>query len=77
VAKEKVVDTLDAGGYFGEISLIDREPRSASVIAETDVRTLSLANFNFRLVLRAHPELTYKLLVHLCGLFRRERALYL
>ena len=40
--------TLGPGASFGEIALLDGGPRSASVTAVTDVRTFSLASWNFR-----------------------------
>src|SRR4051794_34208831 len=49
IAKGKrTLATLGPGDYFGEISLIDGEPRSATVIATSDLQTLSLARWNFR-----------------------------
>ena len=66
---------MAAGDYFGEISLIDELPRVATVKAETDVRTLSMTSFNFRPLVREHPDLSWKLLVRVCGLLRQEEAL--
>ncbi|GAC1318737.1 MAG: hypothetical protein NVSMB12_17680 [Acidimicrobiales bacterium] len=62
---------LRAGDYFGEISLIDGEPRSASVRTLTPIRTWTLASFNFRPLLRAHPSVSEKVMLLLC---RRLRA---
>jgi CRP-like cAMP-binding protein len=33
---DKVVEEVGPGGIFGEMALIDREPRAASVVAKTD-----------------------------------------
>jgi CRP-like cAMP-binding protein len=35
----KAIRKLTSGDFFGEISLIDREPRTASVIAESDMKS--------------------------------------
>ncbi len=51
-----VLDTLGPGGVFGEISLLDEGPRSATVHAETDVSLLSLSRDAFRAFLRQHPD---------------------
>jgi CRP-like cAMP-binding protein len=62
--------TIGPGGYFGEISLIDGEPRSATIVAETPLRTFSLASFNFRALLRESPTMAEKLLVVMCRRLR-------
>lgn len=65
------IGTLKAGDYFGEISLVDRGPRSATVTATTDVRTLSIISWDFLPLIERNPSLATKLLVRLC---RRLRA---
>lgn len=69
-------DTIGPGGYFGEISLIDREPRLATVVAETPLKALTLDNLSFRFLLRDHPEMSHELLTQLCRLLRAERSLH-
>lgn len=61
---------LGPGDAFGEMSLIDDAPRSATLTAETDVRTLSISGFNFRPVLLEHPEIALKLLQQLSSRLR-------
>jgi CRP-like cAMP-binding protein len=63
--------TLGPGTYFGEISLIDGGPRSATVAAKTDLKTVSLTSWDFNALLDQFPELTRTLLIQLC---RRLRA---
>ncbi len=63
--------TLGPGEYFGELSLIDGEPRSASVIALEPLSTLSIAEWNLRPLLKTQASISYKLLVVLC---RRTRS---
>ena len=69
-------DTIGPGGYFGEISLIDREPRLATVVAETPLKALTLDNLSFRFLLRDHPGMSHELLIQLCRLLRAERSLH-
>ena len=49
------VDEVGPGGYFGEIalliSLMERTPRTATVVAETDVRCFVLSKGEFRSVI--------------------------
>jgi CRP/FNR family cyclic AMP-dependent transcriptional regulator len=47
---------LGKGDYFGEMSLIDGQPRSASVVANGDLRTVSLDSSTFNALLDEHPE---------------------
>jgi CRP/FNR family cyclic AMP-dependent transcriptional regulator len=53
---------LGAGAYFGEIALLDGGPRTATVIAETPVRTLSIPAWSFKTALKAQPNLALKML---------------
>jgi CRP/FNR family cyclic AMP-dependent transcriptional regulator len=62
--------TLGPGETFGDIAVIDGGPRSASVQAETQLRTLSLPPWEFKPLLMEHPKIAYKLLVKLCMLLR-------
>lgn len=61
---------LGPGAFFGEISLLDRGPRTATVVAETPVRTLSLSSWNFRAALKEHPSLAVKMLEELASRIR-------
>ena len=72
VKGKRTLATLGPGDYFGEISLIDGEPRSATVVTTSPVRALTLARWNFRPLLDEQPALTRKLLVEMC---RRVREL--
>ena len=62
---------LRPGEFFGEMSLLDGEPRSATVKAETDLRLLVIDRRHFWTLLREVPGLTEQLLVTLS---RRVRA---
>src|SRR3712207_587709 len=59
---DRKVTTLGPGQYFGELSLLDRGPRSATVVAETDMRVLVLGQREFAGVLDDVPEMAHKLL---------------
>lgn len=56
------VASLGAGEYFGELALLDRKPRSATVVADTDMRLLVLGQRQFNGLLDAVPALSRKLL---------------
>jgi len=54
------VAQLTAGNFFGEMSLLTGEPRSATVVAIDDVECYRLDADAFRRVLERHPELANK-----------------
>lgn len=64
---------LGPGDFFGEMTLIDGAPRSASVIAATDVTTMVLSQWEFRPLVKANPEMAWRLIVHLTGRIREEQ----
>ena len=67
---------LMPGEFFGEMSLLDGEPRSATVRAETDMRLLVILRRNFQTLLTEVPELTRNILVVLSRRLRDlERTL--
>jgi CRP/FNR family transcriptional regulator, cyclic AMP receptor protein len=68
--KGRKLRTLSPGEAFGDIAVIDGGPRSASVTADTQLRTLSLPPWEFKPLLLEHPQLAYKLLIKLCSLLR-------
>ena len=57
-----VVARLGAGEFFGELSVLDRMPRSATVTAETPTSCLALASWDFEKVLLEEPALTLSIL---------------
>jgi CRP-like cAMP-binding protein len=62
------VNILGPGDFFGELSLLDRAPRNATVTAVTDVETVMLGQREFSAALDLVPSLAHKLLI---GLARR------
>lgn len=56
------VGRLGPGAAFGEIALIDRRPRTATVTAATDLHAYTLPVFVFRPFVEARPGVAWKLL---------------
>jgi CRP/FNR family cyclic AMP-dependent transcriptional regulator len=68
---------LRAGDYFGEMSLLDGGPRSATVVAASPVHTLTLASWAFVPLVDKNPSIARKLLVELSRRLRNlERSLH-
>jgi CRP/FNR family transcriptional regulator, cyclic AMP receptor protein len=65
---------LQPGQYFGEMSLLDGGPRSATVVADTPLRLLVIKRGDFATLLREAPELTQSLLATLSRRVRVAEA---
>jgi CRP-like cAMP-binding protein len=61
-ANNRKVASLGPGQYFGELSLLSREPRDASVVADTDMKLLILGQREFTGLLDSIPGLASKIL---------------
>jgi|SRR5438270_9679581 len=60
--KNRKIAELGPGQYFGELALLDRGPRTATVVADTDMKVLVLGQREFLGVLDEVPGLAYKIL---------------
>src|SRR3954469_19467769 len=56
------VNTLGPGDFFGEIALVSREPRTATVIATSPVRALVITDRSFRRLLDDSPQVQTKVM---------------
>jgi CRP/FNR family cyclic AMP-dependent transcriptional regulator len=68
---ETQIDTLLPKHFFGELSLLDNEDRSASVIAQEKTVCLGLRKYDFLDELREEPEIAIEMLRELARRFRR------
>ena len=55
--REKILCVLGPGEFFGEFSLVDGQPRSATVTTLQPTEMLSMAHLDFRRLARSSPEL--------------------
>ena len=76
VSGGKTLHRLIPGDHFGEISLLDGRPRSASVVAETPLSLLRLPRASFLKMVREDADLARALLASLARMVRRvDRSL--
>jgi CRP/FNR family cyclic AMP-dependent transcriptional regulator len=66
--------TVGQGNVLGEMSLLDDLPRSANVIAVSDVTALLLPAWEFRTTLRNHPDIALRLLSTLSRRLRKAES---
>ncbi|HEV2291179.1 MAG TPA: Crp/Fnr family transcriptional regulator, partial [Gemmatimonadales bacterium] len=69
--REVILSVLGEGSFFGELALLDDEPRSAHVIAMEDSSVLALRREDFQARLRSSPEVAIALLRELSSRLRR------
>jgi CRP/FNR family transcriptional regulator, cyclic AMP receptor protein len=63
VKKEgRKINTLGPGDFFGEISLVSRQPRTATVTAASPVRALVVTDYSFRHLLDESPQIKTKVM---------------
>ena len=58
IANKRTLNRLLPGDHFGEISLLDGGPRSASVVAETEMTLVIITQKDFLAMLAKDPEIT-------------------
>jgi CRP-like cAMP-binding protein len=60
--KKRKVKTLGPGDFLGEIALVTKVPRTATVTTSTPVRALVVSEQNFRRLLERSPDVQIKVL---------------
>jgi CRP/FNR family transcriptional regulator, cyclic AMP receptor protein len=67
----RVMNRLRPGDFFGEISLLDGGPRTASVVADTPMTVLGITRKAFLRAIADQPEIGVKLLQYAASMLRR------
>jgi CRP-like cAMP-binding protein len=68
------VRRLGPGDYFGEIALIAQTPRTATVTAETDLKTYGMTFWDFRPLVEQTPGIAWKLLQSFAKQYDRSQS---
>jgi CRP-like cAMP-binding protein len=70
--RDATVARFGPGDYFGEMSVLDGSPRSAAVVATTDLETLGLSAWNMRTILSEEPEIAMHIIETLVARLRAQ-----
>ena len=70
--REVILAILNDGDFFGEMSLLDGESRSANVIALDDTNVLTLNRNDFLLVIKEYPQIAIQLLKEMALRLRKS-----
>jgi CRP/FNR family cyclic AMP-dependent transcriptional regulator len=70
----ETIRTLGPGDYFGEVALIDKGPRSATVVADGELRCRGMTAWEFRPLVQTHPEIAWPLLEALAAKLREAES---
>lgn len=70
----QAVGELKPNDFFGELSLIEEKPRSASIVAAEETECLLFPSWEFRALLDEHPQIAVPIMYALIArLHRQER----
>jgi CRP-like cAMP-binding protein len=73
--KEVTLAMLERGDFFGELALLDGEPRSTDAVAREETELLSLQRESFHRYLASSPQVALGLLASMSRLVRRVTQL--
>lgn len=74
--EETPVDVIGAGGHFGEMAIIDDQPRSATAVANEDTSLLVLHKNDFRSAVQDYPDIAFEVFRELTRRLRRSDRRY-
>lgn len=66
------IAVVNQGGAFGEMSLFDTEPRSATVVAVTDAKLLIMSEGNFNSMINKTPALGIQFMLKMAKLLSQR-----
>jgi CRP/FNR family transcriptional regulator, cyclic AMP receptor protein len=74
VIRGQVVETVGEDGFFGELALIDRAPRSAAAIAKTDCVLIKIDERQFLYLIQETPFFALIVMRTMANRIRRRNA---
>ena len=73
--KKVTAAVIEEGGFFGEMTLIDGSPRSATAVAEEDTCLIALDRPKFSYMLQQQPMFAFTIMHALCERIREANLL--
>ncbi len=70
--KQAILATLQEGEFFGEMAILDGEPRSASIVAAESSSLLMLYRKSFLDILHKYPKIAIRMLITMSRRLRRS-----
>jgi CRP-like cAMP-binding protein len=70
----RLIETTGPGTLFGEMAVVDREPRSATAVAETDCELVAIDNRRFWFLVQETPYFAQIVMRVMADRLRRESA---
>ncbi|MEW6405606.1 MAG: cyclic nucleotide-binding domain-containing protein, partial [Chloroflexota bacterium] len=71
-SEKRMLKSLTAGDFFGEMALIHHAPRAATVVAKTDVVVLELDKHGFDRVLQSSPSISLAMVSEISSRLRQN-----
>ncbi len=71
---KSILASLGKGQFFGEMSLIDEEPRAADVVAVSPTKCWALSSWSFGALVKSNPEVALTMLKELVKRLRAAQS---
>jgi CRP/FNR family transcriptional regulator, cyclic AMP receptor protein len=67
----KTVETVDAGGVFGEMALVEDKPRTATAVVKDGAKLVTVDRQRFLFLVQQHPSFALQLMTVMAERLRR------
>jgi CRP-like cAMP-binding protein len=74
VINDKVVETVEAGGVFGEMALVDDQPRAATAIVRIEAKVVRIDRRRFMFLVQQNPFFALQLMTVMAQRLRQNNG---